>query len=116
MTASISTTRTVRVTAGDVDYVWFNATETTGKDITADTILVGFGTWYEPPSSPITPNGASDQTEHPTTSSVRVGLLIGAAAGGVGAHVIAPGKYEGWVKVSDLPTVAWVRCGPVEIV
>lgn len=117
MTSSttISTTRTVRVTAGDIDYVWFTATEITGKDITADSVLVGFGTWYEPPASPITPNGASDQTEHPTPASVRVGLLIGATSTS-GAHVIAPGKYEGWIKVSDSPTVAWVRCGPVEII
>lgn len=117
MTASTATTtRTVRVTAGDIDYVWFVATDSTGADITADTVQVGFSDYWNPPSSPITPNGASDQTLHPTTSSVRVGLLIGATSGGVGAHVILPGRYEGWIKVSDSPTVSWVRCGPVEII
>jgi hypothetical protein len=116
MTSSTSTVRTVRVTAGDRDYVWFNATESTGKDITADIVQVGFSDYWNPPTAPITPNGASDQTQHPTPSSVRVGLLIGATDGGVGAHVIAPGKYEGWIKVSDSPTVAWVRCGQVEVI
>jgi hypothetical protein len=115
-TSTPTTTRTVRVTAGDRDYVWFTATESTGKDISADTVSVGFGTWYEPPSAPITPNGASDQTQHPATSSVRVGLLIAASTGSDGAHVVLPGKYEGWIKISDSPTVAWVRCGPVEVI
>ena len=117
MTASTATTtRTVRVTAGDRDYVWFNATETTGKDITADTVLVGFGDYWNTPAAAIALDGASDQVQHPDPSSVRAGLFIASTTGSDGAHVVPPGKYEGWIKVSDSPTVAWVRCGPVEVI
>lgn len=128
MTASTATTtRTVHATAGDRDYVWFNAIDTTAQDLTGSTVVVGFGTWYETPAAMITPNGASDVVQvlpvtQPdgtiTQSHIRVGLFIAASTGSDGAHAIAPAstKYEGWIKVSDSPTVAWVRCGPVEII
>jgi hypothetical protein len=126
-TSTPTTTRTVRVTAGDRDYVWFNATDTTAQDLTGSTVVVGFGTWYDTPTAAITPNGASDVVQvlpvtqpdgSVTQSHLRVGLFIAATTGSDGAHVIAPAstKYGAWIKVSDSPSVSWVRCGPVEII
>ena len=125
MTASTATTRTVHVTGGDRDYVWFNATDSTGADLTGDTVVVGFSVYWTPPTVTITPTGASDVVQvlpvtQPggtvTQSHLRVGLFIAATTGSDGAHVIVPGKYEAWIKVSDSPTVSWVRCGPVEVI
>lgn len=108
--------RTLRATYGDRDYIWFTATELTGKDITSDSAVVGFGGADAPPAVEIVPDGASDIVQHPSPSTIRVGLFVAADAGTDGAHVITPGRYYGWIKPADTPSAAWVRCGSVTII
>ena len=110
------TRRTMHITAGDRDYIWFEASVVDGSDISAATATVGLSSDFNtPPSMEITPDGARDLTERPNAQTVRVGLFVAATAVD-GAHVVTPGNWTAWIRPSDAPSVAWVRCGPVTLV
>ncbi len=108
--------RTVRVSAGDRDYIWFSAVEINGGDVSADTVVVGVGTYRDPPALQITPDQRSDLVQHPIPSRIRVGLFVARDAGIDDAHVFAPGVYYGWIKPTDSPSTAWVYCGMFRII
>lgn len=96
--------RTVYVTSGANEYVWANVTETSGQDLSGDTVRVSLGssalagTWQAP-----------DITQYPAVGSVRVGVLVGSTI------IPAAGSYQFWVKVGDTPETIPVRCGLVTI-
>ena len=96
--------RTVYVTSGAVEYVWANVTETSGLDISGDTVAVSLGTsaaagvWQSP-----------DITQYPVLGTVRVGFLVGQSI------IPAAGNYQYWVKVGDSPETIAVRCGLVTV-
>lgn len=81
-------------------------TETTGKDISADSIVVALGTatsaggtWFAP-----------DVLTRPTVSTAVVQVLIGGSSG----RVPAAGNYFLWWKVTDTPEIV-PRRSPLKI-
>ena len=100
--------QTFDLTDGATEYTFpVTITETTGKDISGDSIVVSFGTanqagtWFTP-----------DVLTRPTVSSAVVQVLVGA---GTPNGALSAGSYFLWWKVTDTPEVV-PRRSPLKIV
>lgn len=89
MTASID--QTVHVTEGPEYTYPRTITETTGKDISTDTVRLSLGTW-DAPGTWVAPTVDTAQTDHATRV---VQLLLD--------NTTPAGDYWLWVKVTDSP-------------
>lgn len=92
----------IKVSIGGARYVGGTITETTGKDISADTVQVALGTattpgtWQTP--DVITAN----------VSSVTVKYLV--------TNAVTPGVYYVWAKITDTPEIEpFVLDGPIYV-
>lgn len=87
--------QTIDLTAGAIEYTWpLTLIETTGKDITADTIQLSLG-GYEAPATWQAP----DTDTAPVVSQRVVQLLVGDTL------TPAPGAYWLWSQIVDNPEI-----------
>lgn len=102
MTAQTAPTQTIAVSNGATEYTWpVTVTETTGKDISGDTVQVSLGTYGAPGT------WTSGVLTRPTASSATVKLLV--------TNTVTPGTYYVWVKVSDSPEIVPRRAHRVTV-
>lgn len=88
----------INVSAGAVEYVMVDVTEVEGKDISSDTVQLSLGA-FNAPGDWITP----DLLEHTSSSSVRVGIIVG------DTYTPDVGEYSVWVKIDDVPEIVMYR-------
>lgn len=99
----------IHVTAGQKLYVGGTITETAGKDITADTIVMALGGYSTPPARADGKTPDSDEPGASTASRV-VKLLIDAT------YPPAAQQYV-WAWIDDIPEIEPVRlAGPFTII
>lgn len=99
---------TIHVSLGEISYVGGTITETTGKDITAATIVMALGTYSTPPAKTVGRAPDSDQPGATTASRV-VKLLID------NSYQPTSGQYV-WGWITDAPEIEPVRLdGPITI-
>jgi hypothetical protein len=85
--------QTIYVTAGGPEYTRPRTiTDTTGKDISADPVLVGLSSYETPPSSLVAPTLDLPQANKATRV---VQLLV--------TNTTPPGTYALWAKITDNP-------------
>jgi hypothetical protein len=103
----MTTTTIIYVTAGAQQYVGGTVTETTGKDISADTCMIGLsGSQNVPPTTWVAP---SVNTAGSTVASRVLKLLI--------TSTTTPGTYYCWAQITDSPEVApLVIQGPIVVI
>lgn len=82
------------VSQGAMKFVGGTITETTGKDISSSTFVVGLGGSESPPTVWVTPT--VDQ-QGATTAKRIVKLLV--------TNTTAPGTYWCWAKITDSPEI-----------
>lgn len=99
--------RTVRVTAGDQVYVGGTITETTGKDISGDTIVLALLPLGSKPDETTT-GTAPDVDENPAPAQRVVKKLI--------TDDVEPGTYQLWARITDTPEREWLRLGTVNAI
>lgn len=100
----------LRTSQGEVDYTLpCTVTESTGKPIDGDPVWVSLGS-YDVVGEWKTP----DVVTHPTDSSVTVSLLLGQLDLG-GSFDPPPGRYYVWVKLTDDPTIPFLRGKTISI-
>lgn len=103
----MSNTQYIDLTNGAVEYTWpLTISETTGKNIAADVIVLSLGT-ESTPGTWRSPDVDPAQTDH----SQRVVQML---VGGTGFVGLA-GTYFLWSKVTDTPEVVPRRHGRVVI-
>lgn len=101
-------TSTIQVSLGETRYVGGTITEATGKDISADTILMGLGDYDTPPAK--TAGKAPDVDEPGDTSASRVVKLL------IDDNYTAGKGLYVWGWIADNPEVTPVRVqGPIAI-
>jgi len=96
----------IRPNYGDVVYVSVVFTETTGRDISSDSFLIGLSSFDEPPTDGRTP----DLVTSISASQKQVSLLVG------GAYTPDAGTYWPWVQVTDAPETEWVRAANERVI
>lgn len=86
------TSQKIDVSNGATEYTWpVTITETTGKDISTDTIQISLGTANTPGT------WTTGVLTRPAASSATVKLLV--------TNSVTPGTYYVWVKVADSPEI-----------
>lgn len=93
--------RTIRVSAGETQYLSVVLTEKDGKNIVGDTFAVSLSPSYDAPGEWTAP-----ELQTISTSSVRLKLLVG--SGGITPE---PGAYWIWLRAIDTPETALIRVG-----
>lgn len=95
--------QTINVTAGGARYVGGTITETTGKDISADTVVMALG-------SDTTPGiWTTPDVKVAAVASVTVKLLV--------TNAVAVGTYWIWGRITDSPEVEpFILDGPIYVV
>lgn len=97
-------------TAGAVKYVGGTITETTGKDISADTFVMSLGSDKNPGTTWVAP----DQSVAGATNNIRTLKLLVSASLPTG--IVVPGTYWVWAKITDTPEVEPIRLqGPITV-
>lgn len=99
---------TIHVTQGEKRYVGGTITETSGQDISGDTIVMALGSYSTPPNA--TDGKAPDSDEQGTTIAERVVKLL------IDDSYQPATQMYAWGWITDAPEVAPVRLdGPFTI-
>lgn len=95
--------QTINVSAGAARYVGGTITETTGKDISADTVVMSLGTATGPAA------WVAPDEKLANVASVTVKMLVTSAT--------AVGTYFVWARITDSPEVEpFILDGPIYVV
>lgn len=100
--------RPVYASAGAVSMRSIQITETTGKDIHSDPVLIALLPYGQKPTAS-TAGKTPDHTAYDPAvpSVVTVGILIDDST--------APGTYRTWARIADTPEIEWLEGGLVEV-